>query len=372
MKRTAGLILGVTVWLCVAVPALGASWHVVASPNVNSATQSNQLWDVSASSAVNVWAVGRHGSAPLILRWNGSGWAKIAAPSGMDYVGHVLAFSRSSVWISGSLSLGGTAFAHWNGSAWRVRPTATGDVPGEMDPVSATQIWSVSTNDNGDCTIFRWNGFKWLETVNPDCPVGAGGTDPIDVAAISAHDVWTLVEPFGGGYDIAETTHWNGTTWKSIYGVGNVGGGFDNVGTGISASSSTNVWAVGHTNNADDLGTPPGERFSWASRWSAATKSWSTRALPNFNLPHRLMDVAAATRTSVWAVGERANASGALRTYTVHWNGSSWADLGGPNPGVASDALASVSVVPGTAANVWAVGAYSSGTHTRTLVLHWH
>jgi hypothetical protein len=46
---------------------------------------------------------------------------------------------------------------------------------------------------------------------------------------------------------------------------------------------------------------------------------------------------------------------GEQRTWIVHWNGSSWASLGGPNPQPGDSDLHGVSSVPG-ATTLWAVG----------------
>jgi len=54
-------------------------------------------------------------------------------------------------------------------------------------------------------------------------------------------------------------------------------------------------------------------------------------------------------------VGERLTAAGEQRTWIVHWNGSSWVSLGGPNPRTGGSALNGISSVPGSA-TLWAVG----------------
>ena len=100
-----GLTLAATLGLGAAT-ASAASWHVIKSPNVNSPSEASQLTDVSASSDTNVWAVGHHGNIsgtfPLVIRWNGHTWKRIAAPPTFIDTTNVYAFSPTSVWVSGT------------------------------------------------------------------------------------------------------------------------------------------------------------------------------------------------------------------------------------------------------------------------------
>jgi hypothetical protein len=82
------------------------------------------LLGVSALSASSAWAVGTTGTGPLILRWNGTAWTRVAAPS-PGHLGRltaVSAVSASDAWAVGSYETTGggnkTLVLRWNGSTW--------------------------------------------------------------------------------------------------------------------------------------------------------------------------------------------------------------------------------------------------------------
>jgi hypothetical protein len=62
---------------------------------------------VAVTSASNAWAVGAvltsDGPQPILLHWNGSGWATVAAPSlgGSEELAGVAARSSGNVWAVG-------------------------------------------------------------------------------------------------------------------------------------------------------------------------------------------------------------------------------------------------------------------------------
>jgi hypothetical protein len=78
--------------------------------------------------------------------------------------------------------------------------------------------------------------------------------------------------------------------------------------------------------------------------------------------------------SDVWAVGEYTNAAGLWKTLIEHWNGKVWKLVPGPNPGIGSSYLNSVSAV--SASSIWAVGSYSTQSGgigpDRTLIEHWN
>jgi hypothetical protein len=82
-----------------------------------------------------------------------------------------------------------------------------------------------------------------------------------------------------------------------------------------------------------------------------------------------LNGVVALSSCNAWAVGSYSNGT-ASQSLILHWNGSSWKVVPSPNPGgPASDQfLDSVSAT--SSAGAWVAGTYSAGSATRTLVLH--
>jgi hypothetical protein len=73
-----------------------------------------------------------------------------------------------------------------------------------------------------------------------------------------------------------------------------------------------------------------------------------------------LNSIQVVSASNIWTVGGRLTASNERRTWIVHWNGTSWVSLGGPNPRPGDSSLNGISSVPGVS-TLWAVGV-SSGT----------
>ena len=89
----------------------------------------NGLFDISASSANDVWAVGFSGGyyywATLTEHWDGVSWSVVPSPDpGYSQLYGVWAESANDVWAVGTYYLGGyrTLVEHWDGSTWSIVP----------------------------------------------------------------------------------------------------------------------------------------------------------------------------------------------------------------------------------------------------------
>jgi hypothetical protein len=82
-----------------------------------------------------------------------------------------------------------------------------------------------------------------------------------------------------------------------------------------------------------------------------------------------LAGVAAASRSSAWAVGY-SGASFPGKVLMLHWNGREWSRVTRPKVLTASGELSAITVV--SARDAWAVGSTGGGTHQHTLILHWN
>src|SRR5437762_10908806 len=79
LVSTSLLVGGVLSALAAAPPG---TWKVVPTPG--GGAYGSSLSGVAVVSASDVWAVGSTGDySPLILRWNGSAWSTVSAPSGV-------------------------------------------------------------------------------------------------------------------------------------------------------------------------------------------------------------------------------------------------------------------------------------------------
>ena len=129
---------------------------------------------------------------------------------------------------------------------------------------------------------------------------------------------------------------------------------------GVAAASSTDAWAVGFT-------SPPGGRnYTLIVHWNGTAWSRVPSTGPNATMG-TLFSVSATSSTNAWAVGA---ASTGPQDLIVHWNGTTWFRVAGPSPGPHSGLLA---VTATSATNAWAVGDYSTPAgQPRTLILHWN
>ena len=105
---------------------------------------------------------------------------------------------------------------------------------------------------------------------------------------------------------------------------------------------------------------------------AGAAAVWSMSSSPNpaGSINTTLSGVACPTTTSCFAVG-RFTAGGVTKTLIEHWNGSGWGSMPSPNPGSATTSNLSGIACPSTK-SCFAVGSYSTGGGQRTLVEHWN
>jgi hypothetical protein len=159
--------------------------------------------------------------------------------------------------------------------------------------------------------------------------------------------------------------HWNGTSWSQVASP-NPAGANENDLFGVTAVSSTNVWAVGR------YVTATGVTRTLVLHWNGF--SWKRVASPDpetsADSVNELMAVHALSPGNIWAVGDFSDGGGGpFRDLIEHWNGTAWKHVASPAPeGSGANAfLRGVTAV--SSANAWAVGFYGS---TQALILHWN
>jgi hypothetical protein len=344
------------------------------------------LQAAAAVSATDVWAVGSGASAfstvyqPLIEHWNGSTWSVVRSPrvgSGADTaaLAGIAALGKTNAWAVGNKYNGTTTTTlveHWNGAWWSIvpSPNPTGASSSQLlsvAAVSATDVWAVGywLDSSGWHTLAEhWNGSAWSLASTP------GYSGPVEnylfgVTAITSSDVWAV------GYDsniqgyIANTLveQWNGSKWAIVPSADTHDGASADHLYAVVALSASNIWAVGD----GGLGGPSysgGQTLieQWnGSQWSIVTSPNSANAYDS------LASVAAVSATDLWTVGNSSNIQGVTSTLIEQWNTSGWSIVPSPSPRWGPDSdLAGVAAV--SASDVWAVG--TAGSHT--LVEHWN
>jgi hypothetical protein len=287
----------------------------------------------------------------LIQHWNGSAWSVVPAPGvGADvaYLFEVSAVSANDIWAIGTRN-NRTLAIHWNGVQWSIAATPN---PGinenyllDIKGVSANDVWAVGYFRNGAPYasipfIVHWDGKSWGRVSAPNTGYFSNVLASVD--AVSANDIWAV------GYSMDQnapasqtrtlTIHWDGNTWS----VAPSGSAFFNQLSSVSAVSSTDVWAVGSN-----------ELYMISLHWNGS--SWSEVPLPEIanNLIY-LYDLDAISSNDVWAVGyyESLTASGDV-PLMLHWDGVRWNQVE-RDWGTGPDFLYTVSAVSGT--DVWASG----------------
>jgi hypothetical protein len=278
-----------------------AGWQTISSIDVASVV--DRLRGVAAVSATDAWAVGASydfpsegeseyaGNSALIQRWDGTSWSVVAAPE-VDALGaglnDVAARSSSYAWAVGSstslvdgLPVQRPLIVHWDGASWAAVP-APGAGPHGNGVLKA--VLALRDDDAWAVGYYR-----------PD----AGADEKL----------WPL------------TLHWNGSSWSVVdadpalvehYASAR----FD----AISASSSSDVWAVGS-------GTRDGTiNETLVQRWDG--KQWSIVASPSPGVAasrsfgSELHGVVARGPGDVVAVGTTGTSA-----YAIRWDGRRWSRL---------------------------------------------
>lgn len=213
-----------------------------------------------------------------------------------------------------------------------------------VDVLAPDDMWAVgySTSDLRDEPLAEhYDGSSWTITPSPDIGQSDTGAQLLAVDAAAPDDVWA-VGGYGNRYSLI--MHWDGSEWSLV----------DHPNPaplqrlfGVSVVAPDDVWAVGYR-------TSGGISRTHVLHWDGT--DWSIVNSPNGSAGYnQLLGIDAIAANDVWAVGEDGGTS-----LTLHWNGSTWAEVASP-----ANTLTAVSAVDHD--DVWAVGT----TAGNTLTEHW-
>ena len=310
----------------------------------------NGLNGVAAVSPRDAWAVGyqRHFSpdaGSLIEHWDGQTWNVQPSPSPPgtygSFLAGVTATSPRNAWAVGDANRR-ALIEHWDGRAWKLqaipRPRQS-----QLVAVAATSprnAWAVGTVDSHSL-ILHWNGTAWTVQARAKF-VNVAFTA---LTATSTRDAWLVGQLRLGNANSSQVrpfiAHWDGKAWKvqpsprnplpfhpDRGDVGEV-----NELAGISAISSTNVWAVGNyaVTTVHGAVTASGGLIE---HWNGRT--WQLRKFPQYA---GMTGIAASSSSGVWIT---------INGGIGHWNGRAWTDLWTPG------GLSGLAATP--AGGIWAVG----------------
>jgi hypothetical protein len=371
--------------LAPAVPASAATCSpgFPAQPQ-NPGLFANFLTGSAVFSRCDAWAVGfTNGSrfASLAEHWNGRKWKVFPVPDGGgvvhdNFLTAVAGSSGTNVWAVGRYDGGTSAgdyltlILHWDGSSWRQVPSKNpGGVsqPNLLWGVAATSrsnAWAVGSYSNGTARqtlIEHWDGTRWRTVPSPNPGGSSRDNQLVSVTATSRSNAWAVGSYFDGSLSQPLIEHWNGTTWKVAKSPA-INSGFGSGLRGVSASSGSNAWAVGHITNSFSA-----QDVTLAEHWNGTTWKIVKSPDPGQLAGTDLSSVAVTSASNAWAVGIFNNGT-TNQTLIEHWDGTKWKvqpsdDPGGPS---SDDELAAVAASSRT--NAWSVG-FSDGGKT-ALALH--
>jgi hypothetical protein len=332
------------------------AWTPVPSPSPGSVSV---LQDVADAGKDVAWAVGttREEAGPvktLIEQWDGSSWTVRPSPSPGDEENELRsidALSPADAWAVGvfySSDYDGEQplVEHWDGTAW-----ATVDVPApwpayfnDVDAISANDVWVVGTFNPPDDISFplteHWDGTAWTIV---GAPLQDGPTVLTGVSAVSSTDIWAVGYTYTQDYFYPEhpvTEHWDGAAW-SIAPSPSPGSTSELV--DVDTVDADHAWAIGNS----DAGF-------FGLRWDGV--GWSLS--PISQDLYTLEDLAATGPNTVWAVGWRYDINGASRASAVRRSFQGWRPTPGRSP--AGTGFYGIDAVSPT--RLWAVGFFGSRT----------
>jgi hypothetical protein len=310
--------------LASAAEAGSLAWQREASPNVEAKEfPYDALHSVFTASGSEAWAVGEarplseQGFQALAEEWNGSAWkvvptAEVGAIAGASEVlNGVSGTGPSDVWVVGEdRSSAGTkpVAEHWNGSSFtNASPSNSEGALLAVSADSTSDVWAVGKTPTGLFTtaplIEHWNGTSW--SVTPSAP--ESGNEVTAVDALSPTNVWAVgtLNPRGRGTHHSVIEHWNGSEWSIV--LGPISGL-----SSISAVSANDIYAVGLAGTT---------ALHWnGSEWSP--EGPATPEGPGIT-SGGLSGVSALSASDVWGVGTGIR-NGETFQLTEHFNGSKW------------------------------------------------
>lgn len=209
-----------------------------------------------------------------------------------------------------------------------------------VSDVSASDVWVAGfAAQSGQITTLalRWDGRRWSRAPTPSAPgdpAYPADSELYGVSASSSSDAWAVGASFGAA-TVPLTLHWDGRSWSLVSSPGDVPL------AAVSSVSPNDAWAVGTT-----------------ARYGSVIQQWdgaSWKIVKAFGRSSNLSGVSALSASDVWVVGTL-GPTGLI----LHWDGKSWTQVKSPNPTVPSF----LGVSARSPKDVWVTGG--------DVVLHWN
>ena len=371
-----------------------STFHQVISLNPGTVYNAISNNGMAAISTSDVWAVGAYGNSNagpdqvLAMRWNGTAWSNVSpaniGPGNDDLWGVATVpgavSALGNVWVVGDLT-DISQVEHPQAFQWNTLGAWTQNTPANfgggnnilfgVTAITATNVWAVGNwrNSNGDPStvpptppspartlIGHWDGTTFTTVQGPN--VTSTSSDRlISVSATSATDVWAVGRTTDNGVDSALTVHYNGSTWSIVPSANP--STTSNTLYSVKALSSTLAYAVG---DYKDLN---GRSHTLIEKWNGSV--WSEvptgDIIPGYD--SLLFSLSGLSSTDIWSAGATYAPNGGLTpsyTFAKHFDGTSWKNVLGldGNLGNFNEFNAIVEASP---TEIWAGGDYVNGSN---------
>lgn len=266
----------------------------------------------------------------------------------------VVTIAPNDVWAVGEASVSGasvggqsiTMTLHFDGGAWSIvpSPSPTGISGGANDflwaaaATSSSDVWAgggqYKQAPDGfyglHILVERWNGSAW-QVMNTPVTVGGSGSHVSGIKAFAPNDVWFVgdwmdMAAVGQAVQKALAMHWDGSKF-TVFPTPffNPAPGSYGAGHGMEAVDGVapnDVWAVGGAHDGD------ASKVSQILHYDGS--QWTRVLGPEPPGWQRLNAVEAIAANDVWAGGERELPTGGYAPFMIHWNGSAWSEVACP------------------------------------------
>jgi hypothetical protein len=193
----------------------GTAWSVIPSPNPG--VDRNELWGISAIAPDDIWAVGLFetdqsgsGADSLALHWNGTEWSQGPTPQfdNDEVLFDVSAISSDDVWAVGYYhpDTDRALILYWDGTGWTSvsGPDVGNNYLYGVKALTSDDVWAAGYAMGAETLALHWDGTQWSRIPSPN--PGAITSNLEAVAAFSTDDVWAVGHFWGG----------NGTPFKTL------------------------------------------------------------------------------------------------------------------------------------------------------------
>jgi hypothetical protein len=164
-------------------------------------------------SARNAWAVGSSGRGTLIVHWNGTAWQRVSSPAVRRTAGlfDVSGTSARNVWAVGATD--GLVFVSDGVTRPAAHAAAARLTAESLTAESLTAARVTAATVNSEPLMMHWNGKTWRRM---SVPVPVHGGQLLGVQVTSSRSAWAVgcTRFFAARKAKPLALRWNGTAWN--------------------------------------------------------------------------------------------------------------------------------------------------------------